>query len=147
MTGSLTDTVVTDKGDVKGALLSGGVYAFLGIPYAAPPVGALRFRRPAEASAWKGVLQATMFGPVCPRLSTSGAPVGSENCLTLDVWAPATEGPHPVIVFIHPGLNSRGMAKTRMVQLSMAARHLSRHGTVSPGPQIVGSCSCRSSGA
>jgi para-nitrobenzyl esterase len=62
---------------VKGTLPSGGVYAFLGIPYAAPPVGELRFRPPAEAKRWTGVLQATAFGPVCPRLNTLAAIVAS----------------------------------------------------------------------
>ena len=112
MPNPLTDTVMTDKGAVKGTLLSGGVFAFLGIPYAAPPVGALRFRPPVEALPWFPIVRpATAFGPVCPRKTPAGVVNGSENCLTLDVWAPVAEGPHPVIVFIHPGLNSRGMAK------------------------------------
>ena len=111
-TDPLTDTVMTDKGAVQGALLSGGVAAFLGIPYAAPPVGALRFRPPAEALPWTGLLQATAFGPVCPRLNNLGVVIGSEDCLTLDVWAPATGSEHPVIVFIHPGSNTRGMARS-----------------------------------
>ena len=72
MSGSLTNPVMTDKGAAQGTLLSGGVFAFLGIPYAAPPVGALRFRPPAEAPPWTGVLQATAFGPVCPRLNNLG---------------------------------------------------------------------------
>ena len=110
----LTNTVMTDKGTVQGTLLNGGVSAFLGIPYAAAPVGALRFRPPAEAPAWSGVRLATAFGPICPRRTVAGAVIGSEDCLTLDVWAPASEGPHPVIVFIHPGLNSRGAAKNGM---------------------------------
>ena len=109
-TGSLTNPVMTDKGAVQGTLLSGGVAAFLGIPYAAPPVGALRFRPPAEAQPWTGVLFAMAFGSVCPRLNTLGAVIGSENCLTLDIWAPSTGVSHPVMVFIHPGLNARGMA-------------------------------------
>jgi para-nitrobenzyl esterase len=106
-------TVMTDKGELQGTYLDGGVSAFLGIPYAAPPIGALRFRPPAEALSWfPEVRSATAFGPVCPRLTAGAIAVnGSEDCLTLNVWVPATAGPHPVIVFIHPGSNSRGMAR------------------------------------
>jgi para-nitrobenzyl esterase len=106
-------TVMTDKGELQGTFLDGGVSAFLGIPYAAPPVGLLRFRPPAEALPWfPEVRSATAFGPVCPRKTNTGAINGSEDCLTLDVWAPAAEGPHPVIVFVHPGLNAQGTARS-----------------------------------
>jgi len=86
------------------------VRIFRGIPYAAPPVGDLRWRPPAPPAAWKGLRDATRFGPVCPQLPRTGlyrAASGpqSEDCLTLNVWAPAASPrqPLPVLFWIHGG--------------------------------------------
>ena len=79
-----------------------GLVAFKGIPYAAPPVGALRWKPPAAAPVREGVLKAAAFGPACPQARQVG-PV-SENCLTLNVWTPAVDaGARPVMVWIHGG--------------------------------------------
>ncbi len=86
----------------------GKVAVYLGIPYAAPPVGELRWRPPQPAWSWKGVREAKEFGPKCPQRN----PPSSENCLYLNVWAPAEESDdgHPVMVWIHGGGHSGGAA-------------------------------------
>ena len=89
---------------------SGPAAVFRGIPYAAPPVGALRWRPPQRAAAWSGVRPATRFGPACPQaggegvtdiVRYGGAPEPtSEDCLTLNVWAPpGLSGRAPVMVW------------------------------------------------
>ncbi len=83
---------------------------FLGIPYAAPPVGARRFAAPVPADPWSGVLLATGFGPAAPqsagvpsRLPPFSVADGDEDCLTLNVWTPALDGARPVLVWLHGG--------------------------------------------
>lgn len=94
------------SGTVQGKT-SDGVDSFLGIPYAAPPVGALRWRPPQPAAHWSGIRQATHYGNRCPALaSTNGARSNTENCLFINVQRPAgtTASAHlPVYVFIHGG--------------------------------------------
>jgi para-nitrobenzyl esterase len=102
--------VSTSDGAVRGTTV-GTVGEFLGIPYAAPPVGALRWRPPAAAASWSGVRDATQFGPSCPQALTGNPllPPGpiSEDCLYLNVYAPAVnsddQGGRPVLVWIHGG--------------------------------------------
>jgi para-nitrobenzyl esterase len=101
---------VTDRGAVRG-IARGATYAYLGVPYAAPPVGALRWRPPGPAACWPDVRDATAFGSICPQLDANGAVVGDEDCLTLNVWTPATAtatSSLPVLFFVHGGGNSQG---------------------------------------
>ena len=94
---------VTVNGAVRG-LASGAVHEFLGIPYAAPPVGALRWQPPQPAAGWSGVRDATQFGPHCPQLAGPfGQASTSENCLFLNVFTPSHGASHPVMVWIHGG--------------------------------------------
>jgi para-nitrobenzyl esterase len=73
-------------------------------PYAAPPVGALRWQPPQPAASWPGVRAATQFGPHCPQLAGPfGEASTSENCLYLNVFTPAAGADHPVMVWIHGG--------------------------------------------
>jgi para-nitrobenzyl esterase len=92
-------TVATKAGPVTGEV-NQGVVSFLGIPYAKPPVGDLRFRPPVPPEPWDAAREATDAGAECPQ---NGA--GSEDCLTVNVWMPATLpcGPLPVMVFIYGG--------------------------------------------
>ncbi|MCC6747028.1 MAG: carboxylesterase family protein [Deltaproteobacteria bacterium] len=97
----------TMTGLVRGKLL-GKVRAHLGIPYAAPPVGGLRFGHPQPLTSWSGVRETTALGPSCPQKPSTLTSLPnrySEDCLTLNVWAPfpAPSKPAPVMVFIHGG--------------------------------------------
>src|ERR1700691_6404298 len=95
----------TANGAVRG-LASGAVDEFLGIPYAAPPVGALRWQPPQPAASWSGVRDATAFAPHCPQPPSGfGVASTSENCLYLNVFTPpGARGRHlPVMVWIHGG--------------------------------------------
>ncbi|MCO6849743.1 carboxylesterase family protein, partial [Pseudomonas aeruginosa] len=98
-----------------------GTYYWKGVPFAQAPVGALRWQPPAEPKAWEGVREARQFGNACLQIgrmygpgannrfddtiaSTLGQPVGSEDCLTLNIWRPASGAEKlPVLVFIHGG--------------------------------------------
>lgn len=101
--------VVTRQGAVRGEQ-AGGTWSFKGIPYAAPPVGALRWRPPADAAAWSGVRDALAFGASCPQRSADGGSTGDEDCLTLNVWTPVERppAPAPVLVFVHGGAHFAG---------------------------------------
>jgi para-nitrobenzyl esterase len=90
------------EGGSVGGTAAGGVISWKGIPYAAPPVGDLRWRVPQPVEAWAGVKAATRFGPAC--MQTDTVPK-SEDCLTLNVWRPAKPSarPLPVMVWIPGG--------------------------------------------
>ena len=106
--------VQTDRGPVQG-FVQNGVTEFLGIPYAAPPVGKLRWRPPRLHARWTTPLQATAYGPTCPQSTTLGvfaeASV-SENCLYLNVFTPKAgylgSKARPVLFWIHGGGNYDG---------------------------------------
>lgn len=105
-----------------------GTYAWKGIPFAQPPVGALRWQPPVEPIPWTGKRDARSFGQACLQMGriygpgarnrfddsiaqTLGTPVGSEDCLTLNIWRPASaqEG-LPVLLFLHGGSAISGYA-------------------------------------
>jgi para-nitrobenzyl esterase len=97
--------VITHFGAVRGQS-SGGVSEFLGIPYAAPPTGPLRWHAPEPPARWRGVRAATAFAPHCPQVASPfGEASTSENCLFLNVFSPAGARPGgtPVVVWIHGG--------------------------------------------
>jgi para-nitrobenzyl esterase len=97
-------------GDVQGHI-NGATREFLGIPYAAPPVGALRWRPPAPVTPWGGVLDASSYSNACPQLeAVIGTPSENEDCLYLNVWTPdpGPAEPLPVMVWIHGGANVAG---------------------------------------
>jgi para-nitrobenzyl esterase len=97
-------------GDVQGQV-NGGTREFLGIPYAAPPVGPLRWSRPVPATPWVGTLDATHYSSACPQLPAgAGTPSENEDCLYLNVWTPdpAPAAPKPVMIWIHGGGNLTG---------------------------------------
>ncbi|MET0269373.1 MAG: carboxylesterase family protein [Sphingomonas sp.] len=98
--------VATDLGQVRGVSLGGGAAAFRGIPFAAPPIGALRWREAQPAHPWLGVFDASAFGVACPQIAAPGAeplPQG-EDCLTLNIVTPdAGATGLPVLFSIHGG--------------------------------------------
>lgn len=104
-------TVKTDTGKVHGRMSEDGqIRTFLGIPYAAPPVGPLRWKPPQPAAKWKGVRDATAFGSHCmqPNIYQDMIfrdPGPSEDCLTLNIWTPAKgkKANLPVMVWIFGG--------------------------------------------
>jgi para-nitrobenzyl esterase len=100
--------VETTGGAVRG-VRDGDTWAYLGIPYAAPPVGPLRFAPPAAPEPWAGIRDAGALGPWCPQLQ-DGAYVGDEDCLFVNVWVPDAGADRPVMVWIHGGGNSIGSA-------------------------------------
>src|SRR5438552_106530 len=101
--------IKTEMGVVQGKV-QGSSREFLGIPYAAPPVGELRWKAPAPAATWQGVRDATKFGARCMQGNIFGDMVfrdagPSEDCLMLNVWTPANVAKKklPVMVWIHGG--------------------------------------------
>ena len=107
-----TGPVKTDTGPVLGKLIGEdkSIVVYRGIPYAAPPVGDLRWRPPAPATPWTGVLEAFEFGPVAPQTPNTFGGVAedanmSEDCLYLNIWtgAESEEDKLPVMVWIHGG--------------------------------------------
>jgi para-nitrobenzyl esterase len=111
--------IVTESGPLKGTTVN-GVREYLGIPYAAPPLGSLRWMPPQSFGKWKGLLQATHFGSECPQApSPFGTASNDEDCLFLNVYTPQGEeneskshrrspadkqrSDRPVMVWIHGG--------------------------------------------
>ena len=106
-----------------------GVNVFRGIPFALPPTGAQRWRPPVEVPAWREVRDATSFGPVCyqPRsrsrsIYTEELPPMSEDCLSLNIWAPAAARNAPVFVWIHGGALVGGSGRQMMYDGAAMAR-------------------------
>ncbi|MGA4846035.1 carboxylesterase/lipase family protein [Streptomyces sp. G5(2025)] len=130
-------TVVTTSGAVRGEHLGDrGVRRFLGIPYAADPVGELRFRPPVGPARWNGVRDCVTVSPAPPQ---GGDPLlenvvgyeriatGEAGCLTVNVWTPSTMGRRPVMVWVHGG----GYVQGRGLQVwTDGARLAERHDLV-----------------
>lgn len=102
--------IAVDGGSLDGRTLPSGVKAWLGVPFAAPPVRNLRWRPPAPVERWSGTLHADRYAPEClqPLRSSGqnhyfGEEATSEDCLYLNIWAPAKARKAPVIVWIYGG--------------------------------------------
>jgi para-nitrobenzyl esterase len=126
--------VKTDQGKLQGQLSADGqAREFLGIPYAAPPIGPLRWKPPQPAAKWQGVRQATSFGSRCMQQEhyddmVFRDPGESEDCLTLNVWAPVVKAREklPVMVWIFGG----GFAGGGTSEPRQDGGHLTRKGVL-----------------
>ena len=121
----------TAQGTVEGESL-GKVLAFRGIPYAAPPIGAERFRPPLPPKPHSGIASALDMGPACPQLidddpTENNEAVMAEDCLTLNIWTPATDAAkRPVMFWIHGGGFTVGASRNTWYD----GAHLAAHGDV-----------------
>jgi para-nitrobenzyl esterase len=116
---AVAQQVLTESGTISG-VRANGLSVYKGIPFAAPPVGDLRWRPPVRAASWNGTRNADAFAPACMQVGVSmpgeTPPAVSEDCLYLNIWTPAkaeTKTVHehlPVIVWIHGGGYINGSA-------------------------------------
>ncbi|MFI5617083.1 carboxylesterase/lipase family protein [Streptomyces sp. NPDC051567] len=124
--------VRTAYGVVEGRTGAGGTAVFRGVPYAAPPVGALRFAAPAPPAAWDGVRDAGAYGPTAPKAPYPPAfaallpdpEIPGDDCLGLNVWTPdpAPGARLPVMVWMHGGALTRGSSAVPVYDGSAFAR-------------------------
>jgi para-nitrobenzyl esterase len=131
-----TGPVTLDSGRISGLIVGANpeIYVYKGIPYAAPPVGALRWKPPQPAKPWKGVRAGDTFGPVSPQPDILARVYGtrfdkvSEDCLYLNIWTPTQDrdATLPVMFWIHGGGNISGAASTP----SYDGENLARQGVV-----------------
>jgi len=102
--------VKTDKGYIRG-IIEDQILIFKGIPYAAPPIGSLRFMPPASHSLWSDTLYATKFGSVATQTSGNKV-IGSEDCLSLNLYTPKADNhKRAVVVWVHGGSMTSGSGK------------------------------------
>lgn len=129
--------VTTSRGRVTGRVVD-GIASYLGIPYAAPPVGPAAYAAPAPAAAWDGIRDASEYGPTAPQVAYP-APIAAlldnvivpgEDYLNLNVWTPDPgEANLPVMVWIHGGAFTRGSNRITMY----AGNSFARDGVVCVG--------------
>src|SRR5215469_9940521 len=123
-------TATLKSGSLEGARFGTGQSGamFLGIPYAAPPTGELRWKPPQPPPRRSGTRQATQFGAACPQLPAKWFPdIGwSEDCLYLNVWTPrlSTGARLPVLVYFHGGSNTQGYSQMTPLGPALAPRGL-----------------------
>lgn len=115
-------TVTVTQGDITGFIAKNGSYAWRGVPFAADTSGKNRWQAPRPAPAWAGVREALEFSPACAQIASPFTPIeswtnwtleGSEDCLKMDIYAPAnSQGKSlPVMVWIHGGSNVSGASQ------------------------------------
>jgi para-nitrobenzyl esterase len=120
-----TSPVKVTGGSIVGTQAD-GLKIFQGIPFAAPPVGELRWRLPQPVLPWKGVKETRSFAPACAQNVSWMEGQKSEDCLYLNLWAPEQAKQLPVIVWIHGGGYSGGSAS----QPTHDGANLARHGAI-----------------
>jgi para-nitrobenzyl esterase len=133
-------TVQVDSGQIEGKTLENGVRAWLGVPFAKPPVRELRWKAPQPAAKWTGTYHADRPAPMCLQPGRGrtmnhyfGVEATSEDCLYLNVWSPASGTKLPVIVWIYGGAfnvgsasmanySGEGLAKKGVVRVNLSYR-------------------------
>jgi para-nitrobenzyl esterase len=127
-TAVIGQTVTVTSGQIQGSMLDKGGAVFKGIPYAAPPVGDLRWREPVPMKPWTGVRDATAFGAICAQnpniIEPNAAETAKEDCLFLNVWTPEwpSTSRKPVMVWIPGGGNYIGSSSPRVYDGESLAR-------------------------
>jgi para-nitrobenzyl esterase len=128
-TDQLTEVLSTKAGEIRG-YVQDGLNVYLGIPYAKPPTGSRRFKAPEPLSVWDGVFDAYEYGPVCPQvydpveLENPDENINKEDCLTLNIWAPADgKANKAVMVFIHGGGFVVGSSKESLYNGASIAKY------------------------
>src|SRR4030095_5991828 len=113
--------VKTKSGEVRGVTRGDGAAEFLGIPYAAPPIGDLRWREPLPVKAWQGIREASSFGAPCAQAvlgdwNRHDSETSSEDCLFLNVITPKLnpDKPLPVMFWLHGGANAGGTVSSSL---------------------------------
>ena len=133
-------TIETPLGSVRGRAPEEGVYAFLGLPYAEPPVGRLRLRSPRPIQPWGGTRNTLVAAPASLQTLMGNQvwmnepiPDQSEDCLYLNVWTPNVNGQLPVLIWLHggqtrnghggaPGINGLALARRGIVVVTINYR-------------------------
>jgi len=126
-----SDSIVTiTSGQIRGTVLSSGRAEFLGIPFAQPPVGELRWHAPVPPKPWNGVRDAKKFGAPCAQniagdWNKHDAESSSEDCLYLNVMTPqwSVKKPLPVMFWIHGGANTGGTASSELYKDGTLVEH------------------------
>jgi para-nitrobenzyl esterase len=120
----------TASGQLRGVARPGGGAEFLGIPYAQPPVGALRWHEPLPAKPWSGIREARLFGAPCAQpvlgdWNRHDAERGQEDCLYLNVITPLwpAKTPLPVMLWLHGGANEGGTASSSLYKDGTLVNH------------------------
>ncbi len=137
---SAAQIVQIDTGLIEGKILGSGVRAWLGVPFATPPVRELRWKAPQPAAKWEGIFNADRAAPMCLQSGRGrtmnhyfGTEATSEDCLYLNLWAPASGKKLPVIVWIYGGgftvgsasmanYSGEGLAEKGVVRVNLAYR-------------------------
>ena len=128
-----------EQGEVQGTN-EAGIHKFLGIPYAKPPLGELRWKRPQPPAAWTTPLQAKTFGKRCAQTNSAvlmNPASEDEDCLYLNVWAPSDAKDLPVMVWIHGGGNVNGSASELVPYSNPAALEYFYDGAALARKQVV----------
>jgi len=125
--GNLPEVIAVDSGQIRGTVEE-GLASYLGIPYATPPVGPLRWQPPQAVQPWSGVREAKAFGAACHQPKEKADGHYSEDCLTLNVWSPAAAptAKLPVMVWVHGGAFNFGASSLPEYN----GRNLARKGVV-----------------
>ena len=125
------DVACTEQGAVRGAV-QGATMAFKGIPYAAPPVGSLRWKPPTPPARWDGARDGSHFGAICPQI-VDGEVKGNEDCLYINVWRPREKAdrPLPVMVWLRRWQpRTVGEGTDNFAGVTYNGEHLVPHGVV-----------------
>lgn len=106
-------TVETSYGELRGIVFDAKTVAWLGVPFAKPPVAELRWKAPQEPDSWSGIREADQYSDPCVQHQSDGSIIGNEDCLYLNIWRQSGDiHDRPVFVWIHGGGNNGGQGSS-----------------------------------